>query len=228
VTAPGAALRDARPVHRDTPPTPSRSTGFKRSALGEPSATTPSSACTRCYCAPPTSRSLGGGRSETSARRPRRSRRAGGRRRARRRPQQAAHLPRRQPLHHVGIQVPPAGGGHEAAPTPVDRARARTGGGRVGAVASRPRNVSRRAGGGTELVHAGRDAIAEVLTPHQREVLVALTLKRRPDRRLGGAARHDTRRPLYDPARRPAQATGAAGERRACTRPGGRVGRPGH
>ncbi len=49
-------------------------------------------------------------------RRPRRHRERGRRRRARLDPGAARHLPRRQPLHHVGVQVRAAGGGGQAAP----------------------------------------------------------------------------------------------------------------
>ena len=47
-------------------------------------------------------------------RRPRRHREPGGGRRARQRPQAAGRLPRRQPLHDLGLQVRPARGGGEA------------------------------------------------------------------------------------------------------------------
>ena len=65
----------------------------------------------------------------------------------------------------------------------------------------------------SELIDAVRDAIAEELTPHQRAVLVALTLNDVPIDVLAERRRHDARRALQDPARRPAQATRAAGER---------------
>ena len=62
-----------------------------------------------------------------------------------------------------------------------------------------------------ELIGAVRDAIAEVLTPHQRAVLVAITLNDVPIDVLAERQAHHPRRSLQDPARRPPQAPRAAG-----------------
>ena len=50
------------------------------------------------------------------------------------------------------------------------------------------------------------DAIDEALTPHQREVFVALALNEVPIDVLAERLGHDARRALQDPARRPPQA----------------------
>ena len=86
---------------------------------------------------------------------------------------QARHLPRRQPLHHVGLQVRAARGGREGAPPRVAGPRGPLECRRLGALptAGRPeRRGDRRA------ARRGADAIADALTPHQRAVLVAITL----------------------------------------------------
>ena len=55
-------------------------------------------------------------------RRDRRPRHAGGGRRARRDPREARHVPRREPLHHLGVQVRAARGRREGAPARLARA----------------------------------------------------------------------------------------------------------
>ena len=82
-----------------------------------------------------------------------------------------------EPLHHLGVQVRAARGGRPAAPArlagPRDAARA----GRLGRASAATglvaaRATSRRA----SCSRALRAAIDEQLTPHQREVLVAITI----------------------------------------------------
>ena len=55
-------------------------------------------------------------------------------------------------------------------------------------------------------------AIAEVLTPHQRQRARRAGAERRADRRPRRAPRHDPRCPVQDPARRAAQAARASDE----------------
>ena len=116
-------------------------------------------------------------------------------------------LPRRQPLHDLGLQVRPARGRGEAA-------QARLAG---------PRGAARARGAGALFASAGLEpdargradascsttlqpAIDEVLTPHQRRVLVALALNGVPIDVLAERLEHDPRRALQDPARRAAEA----------------------
>ena len=62
----------------------------------------------------------------------------------------------------------------------------------------------------SELLSTLQHAIADVLTPHQRRVLVALALNGVPIDRARRAAEHDPRRAVQDTARRAAQAPTAS------------------
>ena len=56
-----------------------------------------------------------------------------------------------------------------------------------------------------ELLQTLQSAIEGTLTPHQRSVLIALAVERRPDRRPRRAAQHDAGRLVQDAARRAAK-----------------------
>ena len=91
------------------------------------------------------------------------------RRRAARDPQQAPHLPRREPLHDLGLQVRALRGGGEDPPPRLARPR--------GPARRRlPRAQPERRVETAELLRAIAHAIENHLTPHQREVLVALAV----------------------------------------------------
>ena len=146
-----------------------------------------------------------GSLSTPARRRSRRPRPPGRRRRADGDAAQARQLPRREPLHHLGLQVRAAGGGGEAAPPRLagPRGPARAGGaGRCSPTGADP-DAGRRA---ARAARGAGEAIDDDLTPHQREVLVALALNGVPidvlAERLGttrGAlykTLHDARRKL--------------------------------
>ena len=77
-------------------------------------------------------------------------------------------------------------------------------------IASRGPSPHERAAEG-ELLAALRDAIATALSPHQREVLVAITLDGVPIDVLSERLDRHARRALQDAARRAPQAARAAG-----------------
>ena len=109
-------------------------------------------------------------------RRPRRPRDAGRRRRAGRDPRQARHVPRREPLHDLGVQVRPARGGRQGPPPRLARPRGRARGRRLAGRSRRrpvgPADRSRAASCSARSATPSRTA----LTPHQREVFCALAL----------------------------------------------------
>ena len=115
-------------------------------------------------CAPPRQR----------LRRPRAAER---RRRARRGPGQARRLPRRQPLHDLGVQVRAARGGCEDPPPRVAGPRGARSSPRRWSLIARvgPTPQRGRRDDGAAGRTAGRRSTSE-LSPHQREVLVAVTL----------------------------------------------------
>ena len=94
-------------------------------------------------------------------RRLRRHRAPGRGRRARLRPRAARRLPRRQPLHHVGLQVRAARGGREAPQARLagPRAPARAGG--LGAAARAPAPTPGEEAEQNELLAAVREGIAD-------------------------------------------------------------------
>ena len=126
---------------------------------------------------------------------PRRPRQPGGGRRADGRPEEASQLPRGQPLHDLGVQVRAARGRRGHAQAPVARARAPTRGRRVGALSGRA-DVSGGSSGsvGADRRHSRRDRRGA--HPHQRGVLVALTLNDVPIDVLA-ERRGTTRNALY-------------------------------
>ena len=106
--------------------------GALAAPIRAPAATAPAASCTICCCAPPASRSgaagdslphLRGGDLDDLAHQSADDA-------LRRDPRQARRLPRRQPLHHLGLQVRAARGGGQAAaarlagPRGADRVRA--------------------------------------------------------------------------------------------------------
>ena len=139
--------------------------------------------------------------------RARRHRHRGRRRRAHERPPAPRRLPRRQPLHDLGLQVRAARGGGQAAETRLagtrDPARGR-GWALFSSAGSRPDAEAEQ----NELLTRCSSAIAEVLTPHQRHVLVALAvngvpidvLAERLNTNRGALYKtlHDARRKLRD------------------------------
>ena len=131
---------------------------------------------------------------------------------------QAAHLPRRQPLHHLGVQVRAARGGREGPPARVAGPRGSARGGAAGRSLADRRAAPDGDAETAELLGAVRDAIADALTPHQRARARRHHAQRRADRRARRAAGHHPRRALQDPARRPPKAA-----RPAC-RAGARTG----
>ena len=173
----------------------SRSGCVCSAARTAPSATARWRGCTSCCCGPRASRSSAAARIHTAARRPRRLRPAGRRRRARGDSRQAGRLPRRQPLHDVGLQVRAARGGREAAPAAPGRARA----------AARGRGARARAARALARGRAPRRAScsAAVRARSSRSSAHAPArgarrgdAQRRPDRRARGAA-PQTRGAIY-------------------------------
>ena len=193
---------------------------------------TPTSSCSRSWPPPPTTRlarrparARARGRRRRAARAaaarralraapPRRSpttddlAHAGGRRRADGGARQARQLPRREPLHHLGLQVRAARGGREGAAARVARARDRD---RRGALAGdRPTAGCPRTSASSRRSCCARssDAVRTELTPHQREVFCALALNGVPidvlAERLGSTrgalykTLHDARRKLRE------------------------------
>jgi 3-phenylpropionate/trans-cinnamate dioxygenase ferredoxin reductase subunit len=135
---------------------------------------------------------------------------AGGRRRADGCALEARRLPRREPLHDLGVQVRPARGGREAAPArlagPRGRPRRRELAGLRRPRRERAREArARRAARGAEAGRRGRAHAAPA-----RGVRGARA-QRGADRRARGAAQHDPRRALQDAARRAAEAASRAG-----------------
>ena len=82
--------------------------GLGQGGGGRPTACAPPARCAVRGRAPPADAAA------PARERPRRHREPGGRRRARERPQASGRLPRRQPLHDVGLQVRAARGGGQA------------------------------------------------------------------------------------------------------------------
>ena len=210
----------ARPVDPAAPGP--RLAGVARGAgRGGRPTTRRSRACTSCCCARRASRSTAAAPRAAPARRaisttsPTRRRRRAGRGAG-----QARRLPRREPLHDLGLQVRPARGRREAAPArlagPRGAARARGLAAASPTAAPSPQHDAETA----ELLAAlARGDRATTLTPHQREVLVALTLNGVPIDVLAERLQHHPRRALQDAARRPPQAARAPRRARARRRP---------
>ena len=105
-------------------------------------------------------------------------------------------LSRRQPLHDVGVQVrAPRGRREDARPPWHGREVSLDDDGWAQLLDDRHAAPEAQAEAG-ELIGAVRDAIAEVLTPHQRAVLVAITLNDVPIDVLA-ERQHTTRGALY-------------------------------
>ena len=138
-------------------------------------------------------------------RRPRGARLPDRRRRPAGDPREARRLPRREPLHHLGLQVRAARGGREGAPPRLAGEGGPARGRGLGAFAAAPPRPS-EAPRTRELLAAIGEAIERALGPRQREVLVAIALNDVPidvlAERLGttrGAiykTLHDARRKL--------------------------------
>ena len=154
-------------------------------------------------------------RARRGARRPRHP---GGRRRADGRPRQARRLPRRSRFTTWAYKFALLEAGVQAAPARVagPRGRARARG--WPAFADAARRPHERARGRRAAARAAGDAIDEALTPHQREVFVALALNEVPIDVLAERLGHDPRRALQDPARRRAQAARASWPTAGATR----------
>ena len=137
--------------------------------------------------------------------RPRRHRQPGGRRCAGERAPAAGRLPRRQPLHDLGLQVRAARGGGQAEKArlagPRGAARAGDAGACSRAPGSSPTRSWSRASCWRRCSARRRGADAASAERPRRP-----GPERRPDRRARRASRHDARRALQDPARRPPQA----------------------
>ena len=132
--------------------------------------------------------------------------RPGRRRRAHRVLAELAELPRREPLHHLGLQVRPLEAAVKRAPPRLAAPRGRRSSDDGWPVLGGRRRRAARRRRTSELLRAVQDAIATALTPHQRPVLVALTLQDVPIDVLAERLGTHARRPLQDPARRATQA----------------------